>query len=126
MVKVKVLFRLFSVIYFCSSGSWFYNIPKERDGSIVQVGIIGGSGFYKLDALKNSVEKTVKTPFGDPSDSLFIGTISDVDCVVLARCVEFIIYFIPKNNIEIISSIGMVEIMELCQQMSIIGQIYGL
>jgi len=51
----------------------------------VKVGIIGGSGFYKLDALKNPVEKTVKTPFGDPSDSLFIGTISDVDCVVLAR-----------------------------------------
>merc|ERR1712071_504437 len=50
-----------------------------------KVGIIGGSGFYKLDALKNSVKKTVKTPFGDPSDSLFIGTISDVDCVVLAR-----------------------------------------
>merc|ERR1712135_260511 len=51
----------------------------------VKVGIIGGSGFYKLEALKNPVEKFVKTPFGDPSDSLFIGQISDVDCVVLAR-----------------------------------------
>jgi len=31
------------------------------------------------------VEKVVKTPFGNPSDSLITGQISGVDCVVLAR-----------------------------------------
>ena len=50
-----------------------------------QVGIIGGSGFYKLDALKDPVEKLVTTPFGSPSDALVTGKISGVDCVVLAR-----------------------------------------
>jgi len=51
----------------------------------VKIGIIGGSGFYKLEGLKDPVEKSVTTPFGDPSDVLVIGKIADVDCVVLAR-----------------------------------------
>jgi len=51
----------------------------------VKIGIIGGSGFYKLDVLENPVEKEVTTPFGDPSDVLVSGKIMGVDCVVLAR-----------------------------------------
>ncbi|XP_057364936.1 S-methyl-5'-thioadenosine phosphorylase-like [Daphnia carinata] len=53
--------------------------------SKVKIGIIGGSGFYKLDALKDPVEKSVNTPFGEPSDALVSGKIEGVDCVVLAR-----------------------------------------
>lgn len=51
----------------------------------VKVGIIGGSGFYKLESLENKVVKEVTTPFGKPSTSPVEGTISGVPVVVLAR-----------------------------------------
>jgi len=39
------------------------------------IGIIGGSGLYEIDGLERIVEKTVETPFGDPSDALVGGVI---------------------------------------------------
>ena len=35
-----------------------------------KIGIIGGSGLYKMDALKDVEEVQVETPFGLPSDAL--------------------------------------------------------
>ena len=40
----------------------------------IRVGIIGGSGLYEIEALKNITPVTLKTPFGDPSDQFIIGT----------------------------------------------------
>ena len=51
----------------------------------VKVGIIGGSGFYKLESLENKVEVEVSTPFGSPSSSPVTGQIGGVDVVVIAR-----------------------------------------
>ena len=34
-----------------------------------QIGVIGGSGLYKMDALKDIEEIEVDTPFGKPSDA---------------------------------------------------------
>lgn len=51
----------------------------------VKVGIIGGSGLDDPDILQNRKEKFVTTPFGKPSDALILGTIGDVDCILLAR-----------------------------------------
>ncbi|CAG9835024.1 unnamed protein product [Diabrotica balteata] len=51
----------------------------------IKVGIIGGTGFDDPDILKNRKEKTVSTPFGNPSDSLILGEIDGVPCVLLAR-----------------------------------------
>jgi 5'-methylthioadenosine phosphorylase len=51
----------------------------------VKVGIIGGTGFDNPDILKNRKEKLVTTPFGSPSDSLILGEIDGVSCVLLAR-----------------------------------------
>ncbi|XP_059142946.1 S-methyl-5'-thioadenosine phosphorylase-like [Physella acuta] len=51
----------------------------------IKVGIIGGSGLDNPDILDDRKEKTVTTPFGDPSDSLIIGTINGVNCVLLPR-----------------------------------------
>ncbi len=38
------------------------------------VGIIGGSGLYGIDGFEGREEVAVETPFGDPSDSITVGT----------------------------------------------------
>ncbi len=50
-----------------------------------KVGIIGGSGLYDIEGIKNIKEKEVKTPFGDPSDKYITGTLEGVDVVFLPR-----------------------------------------
>lgn len=51
-----------------------------------QIGIIGGSGLYKLgDALKDVAEVQVTTPFGSPSDALILGTLQGTRVAFLAR-----------------------------------------
>ena len=49
----------------------------------VKVGVIGGSGFYEL--LENAREVRLETPFGDPSDSYFLGEIGGVPVGFLPR-----------------------------------------
>ena len=39
----------------------------------MKFGIIGGSGLYDIEGLKDVREETVVTPFGTPSDSYNIG-----------------------------------------------------
>uniref|UniRef100_A0A832M3C0 S-methyl-5'-thioadenosine phosphorylase n=1 Tax=Oscillatoriales cyanobacterium SpSt-402 TaxID=2282168 RepID=A0A832M3C0_9CYAN len=51
----------------------------------VTVGIIGGSGLYKMEALKDVEEVQIDTPFGKPSDSLILGTLEGVRVAFLAR-----------------------------------------
>lgn len=48
-------------------------------------GIIGGSGLYKMDALKDVEEVQVQTPFGSPSDALIVGTLEGTRVAFLAR-----------------------------------------
>ena len=50
-----------------------------------QVGIIGGSGLYKMDALKNVREVAIATPFGDPSDAFVVGELEGVPVAFLPR-----------------------------------------
>lgn len=49
------------------------------------IGIIGGSGLYQMDALKDIEEVAIETPFGSPSDALVLGTIDDTRVAFLAR-----------------------------------------
>lgn len=53
--------------------------------SQVKIGIIGGSGLYKMEALKNVEEIQIDTPFGKPSDAFIKGTLDSVPVVFLAR-----------------------------------------
>ncbi|MBW4538058.1 MAG: S-methyl-5'-thioadenosine phosphorylase [Myxacorys chilensis ATA2-1-KO14] len=53
--------------------------------SQAKIGIIGGSGLYTMDALKDVEEVRVKTPFGDPSDALILGTLDETRVAFLAR-----------------------------------------
>jgi 5'-methylthioadenosine phosphorylase len=51
----------------------------------VKIGIIGGSGLYKMDALKNIQEVEIETPFGKPSDAFILGDLDRVKVAFLAR-----------------------------------------
>lgn len=51
----------------------------------MKVGIIGGSGLYKIDGLKDITEIKVDTPFGDPSDKYIAGKLAGIDIVFLPR-----------------------------------------
>lgn len=53
--------------------------------SDVAIGIIGGSGLYKMAALQNVEEIYIDTPFGKPSDALIVGTLDSVRVAFLAR-----------------------------------------
>ncbi|PPS39215.1 S-methyl-5'-thioadenosine phosphorylase [Chroococcidiopsis sp. TS-821] len=50
-----------------------------------QIGIIGGSGLYKMDALKDIEEVQLSTPFGSPSDAVILGTLENTRVAFLAR-----------------------------------------
>ena len=50
-----------------------------------RIGIIGGSGLDNPDLLKDPVDKTVTTPYGDPSSPLRHGLVSGQEVVLLAR-----------------------------------------
>lgn len=51
----------------------------------VKIGIIGGSGLYDMPGLTERKEVAIETPFGNPSDSFIIGTLSGVRVAFLAR-----------------------------------------
>lgn len=49
------------------------------------LGIIGGSGLYEFEALKDIEVTELETPFGKPSSSIFIGTLSGRKVAFLSR-----------------------------------------
>ena len=49
------------------------------------IGVIGGSGVYEIDALKDAEWIDVQSPFGAPSDALLVGKLDDVKMVFLPR-----------------------------------------
>jgi 5'-methylthioadenosine phosphorylase len=51
----------------------------------VKLGIIGGSGLYQMDGLKDVKEVVMKTPFGNPSDAIVIGTLAGSRIAFLPR-----------------------------------------
>ncbi len=50
-----------------------------------RIGIIGGSGLYKMDALTIREERRIDTPFGPTSDALVLGDLDGVPVAFLAR-----------------------------------------
>src|ERR1700726_4744920 len=51
------------------------------------IGVIGGSGLYQMDELRDATEYRVDTPFGSPSDALIGGTVSGRQ-----------VYFLPRHG----------------------------
>jgi 5'-methylthioadenosine phosphorylase len=50
-----------------------------------RIGIIGGSGLYKMEGIKDIKEVAVRTPFGEPSDKFIIGNLEGKEVVFLPR-----------------------------------------
>src|SRR3989454_4413014 len=57
-----------------------------KDGTPA-IGIIGGSGLYQMEQLRDATEHKIKTPFGSPSDALIGGTFSGRQ-----------VYFLPRHG----------------------------
>jgi len=50
-----------------------------------KIAVIGGTGLYEIEGMTDVEEVQVKTPFGDPSDSIIIGTLEDTNIAFLPR-----------------------------------------
>jgi 5'-methylthioadenosine phosphorylase len=53
--------------------------------SIARIGIIGGSGLYRMEGMSNIEEVNVSTPFGKPSDTMILGSLEETEIVFLPR-----------------------------------------
>lgn len=51
----------------------------------MKIGVLGGSGVYDLEGLRNVELKTLSTPFGAPSDAYVCGSLGGVDLCFLPR-----------------------------------------
>ena len=51
------------------------------------IGIIGGSGLYQMEGVEKPTEKSVETPFGDPSDTIIAGQMHGRQ-----------VYFLPRHG----------------------------
>lgn len=49
------------------------------------IGVIGGSGLYRMEGMTDVEEVRVQTPFGDPSDAIAIGKVNGVSMAFLPR-----------------------------------------
>ncbi len=54
-----------------------------KDG--IPLGVLGGSGIYALEGLKNPRECVLETPFGAPSDAIVIGELEGVRAAFIPR-----------------------------------------
>jgi 5'-methylthioadenosine phosphorylase len=63
------------------------SIGQKKSGGKprASIGVIGGSGLYVMQGLTNAREIRVKTPFGDPSDAIVVGTLEGKQVAFLAR-----------------------------------------
>lgn len=52
---------------------------------LAEIGVIGGSGLYSIDEIKNKKEIEIYTPFGKPSDNLIYGEIENIPVLFLPR-----------------------------------------
>ncbi|RFT15875.1 MAG: 5'-methylthioadenosine phosphorylase [Candidatus Saccharicenans subterraneus] len=57
----------------------------QPDLPSVKVGILGGTGLYQIEGLKNITTLDLETPFGQPSDSYIIGELEGVGVAFLSR-----------------------------------------
>jgi 5'-methylthioadenosine phosphorylase len=57
----------------------------KRAKADATIGVIGGSGLYAMAGLTDARETKVKTPFGDPSDAIVVGTLEGKRVAFLAR-----------------------------------------
>lgn len=60
-------------------------MARTQSKARASIGVIGGSGLYDIEGLKDVREQRVKTPFGHPSDAVVLGTLEGVGVAFLSR-----------------------------------------
>jgi 5'-methylthioadenosine phosphorylase len=58
---------------------------KTKEISSASIGILGGTGLYDIDGIKDTREVRLRTPFGAPSDPYVLGTLAGRRVAFLAR-----------------------------------------
>jgi 5'-methylthioadenosine phosphorylase len=61
------------------------DLRRRSTMSQTMVGVIGGSGLYEMEGLQEVQTVSMKTPFGDPSDSFIVGRLEGVKVAFLPR-----------------------------------------
>ena len=56
-----------------------------QENGKVRLGVIGGSGLYQIDGLKDAEWVAIESPFGDPSDEILLGNLEGLDVAFLPR-----------------------------------------
>lgn len=58
---------------------------QRTDRGKAEIGIIGGSGLYDIEGLRNVKKHLIRTPFGRPSDAIVLGELNGVRVAFLSR-----------------------------------------
>jgi 5'-methylthioadenosine phosphorylase len=83
----------------------------------VRLGIIGGSGLYQIDGLKDAEWVSFASPFGEPSDQVLLGNLEGLDVAFLPRHGRG--HRIPpgkinfRANIDVLKRCGVTDIVSL-------------
>jgi 5'-methylthioadenosine phosphorylase len=83
-----------------------------------KIGVIGGTGLYQIEGLKDVRKVEVDTPFGKPSDSIVLGKLEGVGVAFLPRHGKG--HRIPpgelpsRANIYALKSLGVESIIAIC------------
>ncbi len=83
----------------------------------IKIGVIGGSGLYQIEGIKNVEEVEVDTPFGKPSDKIIIGELENMKVAFLPRHGRGHIYMPStvnyRANIFALKTLGVEKILSL-------------
>lgn len=60
-------------------------MPSSTKKESVSLAVIGGSGVYQMEELRDVREVRIRTPFGDPSDAVILGTLQGRRVAFLPR-----------------------------------------
>jgi len=60
-------------------------MKKQKLPNDIKIGIIGGSGVYNIEGIKDIKEYKINTPFGKPSDNIIVGELEGKKVAFLPR-----------------------------------------
>ena len=60
-------------------------MARQGNAASADIGIIGGSGLYDIEGLRKVTERSIKTPFGAPSDKVMLGELDGIRIAFLSR-----------------------------------------
>ena len=83
----------------------------------LMLGVIGGSGIYDIDGVDNGRWVKVTSPYGDPSDEIFTGSLNDIKVAFLPRHGRGHLFSpstVPyQANIYAMKSLGVTDILSI-------------